>query len=210
MVDDLNALTVVIGVRRIGTPVGDSVYTNKTGTTPRKKVQASVSTNNVLLLEQDLQLLTELRPWMLSRRMRAASADTSSLDPTEPAPCLIDDESETPDVAIPVPEKFREIGRGMFPSRGLPAGLPLMPCVDESDVVRAWPGVDVLGTAGCGGITKRSAMERGGEVGSDVRRGRLPGDPEILSRCWFLMSVGVKSGPSSRKREERRDSRVSN
>lgn len=73
---------------------------------------------------------------MLSLRMRAASADTSSLDPTEPAPCLIDDESETPDVPMPAPEKFREIGSGMFPNRGLPAGLPLMPCTEDNDVVR--------------------------------------------------------------------------
>ena len=141
--------------------------------------------------------------------MRAASADISSLELVEPAPCLIEDESETPDVPMPAPERFRVTGRGMFPSLGLPAGLPLAPpWVDENEGDRPWDDAPV---AEGWGITNRSATERGGERGSDVRRGRLPGDPEMLSRCWFLMSVGVKSGPSSRerKREERRDSSVS-
>ena len=59
-----------------------------------------------------------------------------------------------------------------------------------------------------GGMTNLSATERGGDRGNDVRRGRLPGEPEMLSRCWFLTRVGTKSCPSSRdrKREDNSDS----
>ena len=41
------------------------------------------------------------------------------------APCLEEDESETPEVPIPAPDRFRDTGRGMFPNRGLGPGLPL-------------------------------------------------------------------------------------
>lgn len=64
-----------------------------------------------------------------------------------------------------------------------------------------------------GGRTKRSAMLDGGDLGRAVRRGRLPGgEVEIESRCWFLIKVGVNSGPSSndKNREESSDSRSSN
>ncbi len=57
---------------------------------------------------------------------------------------------------------------------------------------------------------KRSASEvdEGGDTGKDVLSGRLPGELDRDSRCWFLTKVGVKSAPSSRekKRDERRDS----
>ena len=60
----------------------------------------------------------------------------------------------------------------------------------------------------------RSANEvdDGGDAGKEVLNGRLPGELERDSRCWFLTSVGVKPAPSSRekKRDERRDSRSSN
>ena len=60
----------------------------------------------------------------------------------------------------------------------------------------------------------RSASEvaEGGEAGKEVLNGRLPGELEKESRCWFLTSVGVKSAPSSRekKRDERSDSNSSN
>jgi hypothetical protein len=51
-------------------------------------------------------------------------------------------------------------------------------------------------------------VEDGGDAGKEVLNGRLPGELERESRCWFLISVGVKSAPSSRekKREERSDS----
>ena len=187
IVDDLNALTVVMGVRRMGTPPGvvPSSYEDKS-------VHAHTSTSNALR--------TELRPCKLSRRTRAASADTSSRDPSEAAPCLDENESDTPEVPIPAPERLRVTGSGMFPRRGLPLGLPFTPCWDEKDVVRVCVA---------GGRTKRSAIDRGGERGNDVRSGGVPGVPDRLSRCWFFTSVGVKSGPSERKREDKRDSRVS-
>ena len=57
-----------------------------------------------------------------------------------------------------------------------------------------------------------SDVDDGGDAGKEVLNGRLPGELERDSRCWFLTSVGVKSVPSSRekKRDERRDSRSSN
>jgi hypothetical protein len=65
-----------------------------------------------------------------------------------------------------------------------------------------------------GGRAVRSASEVdvGGDAGKEVLNGRLPGELERDSRCWFLTSVGVKSAPSSRekKRDERRDSSSSN
>ena len=62
------------------------------------------------------------------------------------------------------------------------------------------------------GRTKRSAMADGGDLGRAVRRGRLAGgEVESEPRCWFLIKVGVKSGPSSndKNREESNDSRSS-
>lgn len=51
----------------------------------------------------------------------------------------------------------------------------------------------------------------GGDAGKEVLNGRLPGELERDSRCWFLTRVGVKSVPSSREtnRDERRDSNSS-
>jgi len=51
-------------------------------------------------------------------------------------------------------------------------------------------------------------VDVGGETGKEVLSGRLPGELERDSRCWFLTRVGVKSAPSSseKKRDERRDS----
>lgn len=53
-----------------------------------------------------------------------------------------------------------------------------------------------------------SEVDDGGDAGNEVLKGKLPGELESDSRCWFLTSVGVKSTPSSRetKRDERRDS----
>ncbi len=67
------------------------------------------------------------------------------------------------------------------------------------DVVRVWAGAKM----NC------SATDRGGDRGKDVRRGRLPGELVIESRCLFLTRVGMNSGPSScdRNREESNDSR---
>jgi hypothetical protein len=47
-----------------------------------------------------------------------------------------------------------------------------------------------------------------GLCGTAIFVGRLPRETVRESRCWFLASVGVNSGPVSRerKREERRDS----
>jgi hypothetical protein len=55
-------------------------------------------------------------------------------------------------------------------------------------------------------------VEDGGDAGKEVFNGRLPGELERESRSWFLISVGVKSAPSSRekKRDERSDSNSSN
>ena len=55
------------------------------------------------------------------------------------APCLDDDESDTPDVPMPAPERLRDTGRGMLPNLGLPPalGLPFATCADETDDVRA-------------------------------------------------------------------------
>lgn len=57
-----------------------------------------------------------------------------------------------------------------------------------------------------------SEVEDGGDAGKEVLNGRLPGELERESRCWFFISVGVKSAPSSRekKRDERSDSNSSN
>ncbi len=92
------------------------------------------------------------------------------------APCLEEDESDTPEVPIPAPDRLRETGRGIFPKRGLGFGLPLAACVEEKDPERVCE-------AEGGGMTNLSTMDRGGERGRDVRSGRLPGEPDMLSRC---------------------------
>lgn len=194
MVDDLNAFTEAMGLR-IGTPLGDALSCY---------IQVMVINVNARSPCQKVPPRTELRPCKLSRRIRAASAETSSRDPIDAA-CL-DDVSDKPDIPMPAPERLRVTGRGMLPSLGLAPGLdvPLCAWLEENDP-------DRVCDADCGVITNLSATERGGERGNDVRRGRLPGEPLMLSRCWFLTSVGVKSGPSSseRKREDNRDSRSS-
>ena len=73
---------------------------------------------------------TELRPCKVSRLIRAASVDTSSLEPIEPI-CVEDDVSDTPEVPIPAPDKLRVMGRGMFPSLGRPLGLRFAAWLDE-------------------------------------------------------------------------------
>lgn len=82
------------------------------------------------------------------------------------------------------------MGNATLCKRGLPP---------DNEGVRVWEG---------GGTTKRSAMDEGGERGNDVLRGRLPGEGDRDSRCWFLSNVGVNSGPSScdKNREDKRDS----
>lgn len=98
---------------------------------------------------------------------------------------------------MPALERRRTEGSATFCMRG----LPLLPTVGN-EVVRALTG---------GATTNRSANDAdGGERGNDVRMGRLPGDVDNESRCWFLISVGVKSGPSSdRSLEDSKDSRAS-
>ena len=111
------------------------------------------------------------------------------------APPCLDDVSDAMEaetvVLAPDAEAARVIGNATFCNRGLPP---------VREVVRVCVG---------GGTTKRSAIDPGGERGNDVRAGRLPGDPERESLCWFLSNVGVNSGPSSceRNREESNDSR---
>lgn len=80
-------------------------------------------------------------------------------------------------------------------------GLLLLPTV----------GNEVVRELTAGAMTKRSAEgAEGGERGSDVCTGRLPGDVDNESRCWFLISVGVKSGPSSdRSLDDSKDSSAS-
>ena len=59
----------------------------------------------------------------------------------------------------------------------------------------------------CGGERPDSGMSRGGDRVGGARVEPRPSEPEeptTLSRCWFLRSVGTKSGPSERKREESR------
>jgi hypothetical protein len=118
---------------------------------------------------------------------------------------LEDEVSETPDAAPESrPESVRSRREGDCTSPPL-VGLML----------RA-PAVPVLGKCVralfVGGRTKRSAMVDGGDLGRAVRRGRLPGGEMESSRCWFLIKVGVNSGPSSsdKNREESNDSRSSN
>lgn len=64
----------------------------------------------------------------------------------------------------------------------------------------------------CLEVRSVSEVDDGGDAGKEVLNGRLPGELERDSRCWFLTSVGVKSAPESRekKRDERRDSSSSN
>ena len=77
-----------------------------------------------------------------------------------------------------------------------------MPPTVGNEVVRELTG---------GGMTNRSAADAdGGERGKEVRIGRLPGDVDNESRCWFLTSVGVKSCPSSDKNlDDSKDSSAS-
>jgi hypothetical protein len=73
------------------------------------------------------------------------------------------------------------------------------------------PGKGVLALIGGGRINLSAAEE--GDLGKDVRKGKLPGgEVEIESRCWFLLKVGVKSGPSSndKNRDDSKDSKSSN
>jgi len=139
----------------------------------------------------------------LSRRSLEASCGSSLVEPIER---LEDEVSETPDA---VPESRPESVRGR--SEGDCARPPL-----PGLMLRA-PMPPVLGklvrTLWVGGRTKRSAVVVGGDLGRAVRRGRLPdGEVESESRGWFLIKVGVNSGPSSndKNREESNDSRSSN
>ena len=105
----------------------------------------------------------------------------------------MDEVSDTPDADaafVPAPDRARVMGNATFCDRGL---LPVR------EVVRVCVR---------GGRTNRSATDDGGDRGNDVRIGRLPGELVSESRCWFLRSVGVNSGPSAceRNREERSDS----
>lgn len=133
----------------------------------------------------------------LSRRSRAASADTDCSSPREPidaGPCL-EEVSEKPEAEGPTPrpevDTLRDMGNATLWRRGEPP---------VKELVRECTG---------GGKTKRSAIEDGGDFGKEVRMGRLPGEPDNESLCWFLRSVGVNSGPSSwdMKREDSNDSR---
>ena len=139
-------------------------------------------------------------PRKLSFLGRAADPGTPALDPIEPAPCREDDSSDSPDAepAVPVPafERRRTEGNATFCIRGL------LPPTVGNEVVRELTG---------GGMTKRSAADaEGGERGRDVRIGRLPGDVDSESRCWFLTNVGVKSCPSSdRNLDDNKDSSAS-
>lgn len=138
----------------------------------------------------------------LSRRSLEASWGSSLAEPSD----RLDEEvSETPD-AVPEsrPERVRGRKEGDCASEplvGLTLTTPVVPVVGK--LVR----VLVVG-----GRTKRSAMLDGGDLGRAVRRGRLPGGEVDSSRCWFLINVGVNSGPPSndRNREESNDSRSSN
>lgn len=132
----------------------------------------------------------------LRSRMRIARADgvNSSLEPTDGVPCRMDEWSDTPEADaafVPAPDKARVIGNATFCDRGL---LPVR------DVVRVCVR---------GGRMNRSGTDDGGERGSDVRMGTLPGELVSESRCWFRSSVGVNSGSSSceRNREDNKDSR---
>jgi hypothetical protein len=91
----------------------------------------------------------------------------------------------------------------MFPRCGL--------CEDDTVAVC---GRDVVRVCrGCGGRTNRSAMpkDEGGDFGSVVRRGKLPGDslPDTVVESplcwfccfWFFANVGVNSGPPSNERK---------
>jgi len=64
----------------------------------------------------------------------------------------------------------------------------------------------------CRAMRSANDVEDGGDAGKKVLNGKLPGELERESRCWFLTRVGVKSAPSSRekKRDERSDSNSSN
>lgn len=114
-------------------------------------------------------------------------------------------EEEPADIADPEPAVAPEVGARFMPRGELCLGLWEDACGRE--VVRECTGP--------GDETKRSARAEaidGGDFGRDVRMGKLPGDPESDSRCWFLANVGTKSAPSSSdwKRSERRASRSSN
>lgn len=139
-------------------------------------------------------------PRKLSLRGRAADPETPALDAMEPAPCREDDSSDNPDAepaaAAPAFERRRTEGNATLCIRGL------TPPTVGNEVVRELTG---------GAMTKRSAADaEGGERGRDVRIGRLPGDVDKESRCWFLTSVGVKSCPSSdRNLDDSKDSSAS-
>ena len=179
MVPDLNALIGLKAGRRIGIGPGESCRWLLVSST-------RAAFPNTLTV----------RPMpKLSRLNRAANADgvKSSLEPIEGVPWRIDDASDTPDTdpaVIPAPDMARVMGNATFCERGL---LPV------KDVVRACVR---------GGSINRSGTDEGGERGSDVRIGRLLGELASESRCWFLNSVGVNSGPSSceRNREDNSDS----
>ena len=138
----------------------------------------------------------------LSRRSLEANWGSSFAEPIDR---LEDEVSEIPDAA---PESRPEIVRGR--SEGDRIRPPLLGLTLRA---RVPPVLGALFRAlFVGGRTKRSAMADGGDLGRAVRRGRLPGGEVVSeSRCWFLIRVGVNSGPSSndKNREESSDSRSS-
>ena len=60
----------------------------------------------------------------------------------------------------------------------------------------------------CRAIRSANEVDVGGDAGKEVLNGRLPGELDRDSRCWFSTRVGVTSAPISRgkKRDERKDS----
>lgn len=154
-----------------------------------------------------LSRLTRAIEGRLSRPSSREWREDEPIDPAElvPAACADIDRCTVP-----------ALGRGTLRDRGLVLGRE----------VRLPAAVGLLGgktnlsatlvvvpapRASPSALLSLSVRSPGGERGRLVRMGRLPGDPEILSRCEVRARVGVNSGPVSRdkKREESSASTVS-
>ena len=127
------------------------------------------------------------------------------MDQLELVSCL----EEPADIAEPEPGVAPEVGTRFMPKGELCLGLCDDACGSEVVRVCTRPGEETKRS------TRAEAIEGGDfdrDFGRDVRMGKLPGDPESDSLCWFLAKVGTKSVPSSSdwKRSERRASRSSN